>query len=215
MDNDDKILEKWCKEEEVDYQLANKLKAKIFPLLEGAHQKLGHRFDKTFIEHIKGTQIRHDNSKRILLLLHKKLNPRLFSLEEHAVITLHLEYLTLVEGICAPEISFLVYTLIANGHPYSTRKGNNVETLSDIEKVSLTYRLKFLRKHKFKKLITKKAVKLRNSVAHLFYEIDEDRNIKVGDKTITKAQYTKLYDDLRNVSYALHLINLLYYKRFA
>ncbi len=32
MDNDDKILEKWCKEEEVDYQLANKLKAKVFPV---------------------------------------------------------------------------------------------------------------------------------------------------------------------------------------
>jgi len=215
MDNNDETFEKWCKKAEVDYQLANKLKAKIFPLLEGAHRKLSYRFDKAFIEHIKGTQIRHDNSKRILLLLHKKLNPQLFSLEEHAAITLHFEYLTLVEGIFAPEISFLIFTLIANGHPCSTRKGNNVKTLSDIEKVSLTSRLKFLRKHKFKKLTVKKAVKLRNSVAHLFYEIDDYGNIKVGDKTIAKAEYSKLYDDLRNVSYALHLINRLYYKRFA
>lgn len=214
MDNDDKILEKWCKEKEVDYQLANKLKAKIFPLLEGAHQKLGYRFNKTFIEHIKGTQIRRNNSKRILLLL-KKLNPLVFSLEERKIFTLHLEYLTSVEGISALEISFLVYTLIANGYPYFTRKGNNVKTLSDIERESLTYRLKFLRKHKFRKLITKKAVKLRNSVAHLFYEIDEDGTIKVGKTMITQAEYSELYDDLRNVSYALHLINLLYYKRFA
>ena len=216
MSNDDEILEKQCKKAELDYQLASKLKAKIFPLLEEAHKRLDYRFDKTFIEHIKGTKIRHDNSKRILLLLHKKLSPRLFSLKEHAVITLHLEYLTLVEGILAPETNFLIFTLIANGHDFDSSRKESVKTLSDIEKVSLASRLKFLRKHKFEKLIANKVnVKLRNSVAHLFYEIDEDFKIKVGDKTITRAQYSKLYDDLRNVSYAIHLINLLYYKRFA
>ena len=214
MNNDDKILERQCKEAEIDYQLASKLKTKIFPLHEEARKRLGYRFDKAFIEHIKGTKLRRDNSKRILLLLHKKLNHRLFSPEELAVIGLHLEYLTLVEGIFAPEINFLIFLLIANGNPYSTRKGNNVKTLSDIEKVSLTNRLKFLGKHGFKKLIVKKAVKLRNSVAHLFYEIDENGTIKVGNKTITQEEYGKLYDDLRNVSYALHLISLLYYKRF-
>ena len=58
MNNDDKILEKWCKEEEADYQLASKLKAKIFPLLEGGHRKLEYRFDKALTEQRKGTQLR-------------------------------------------------------------------------------------------------------------------------------------------------------------
>lgn len=216
MDNDDKILEKWCKEEQVNYQLASKLKAKIFPLLEGAHQKLGYRFDKAFVEQRKGTQIRIDNSKTILSLLHKKLKPQFFSIEERAAITLHLEYLTLVEGLFATEINFLIFILIANGHDlYSTRKGNYVKTLGDIEEVNLTFRLKFLREHGFRMGTNRVGVKLRNSVAHLFYEIDKSGTIKVGRKRITQAEYSKLYDDLRNVSYGLHLINLLYYKRFA
>lgn len=216
MNNDDKILENWCKEEEIDYQLASKLKAKIFPLLEGAHQKLGYRFDKAFVEQRKGTQIRIDNSKTILSLLHKKLKPQFFSIEERAAITLHLEYLTLVEGLFATEINFLIFILIANGHDlYSTRKGNYVKTPGDIEEVNLAFRLKFLRAHGFRMVTKRVDVKLRNSVAHLFYEIDKSGTIKVGRKRITQAEYSKLYEKLRNVSYALHLINLLYYKRFA
>ena len=216
MDNDDEILEKWCKKEELDYPLAIKLKAKIFPLLEEAHQRLGYRFNKAFLEQRKGTEIRQDNSK-ILFLLLRKLEPSSFSVKERAIITLHLEYLTLVEGLFATQINFLIFSLIANGHDlYSTRKGNYVRTLGDIEEVNLAFKLKFLGEHGFKKLITNKVdVKLRNSVAHLFYEINENGIMKVGKKRITQEDYGKLYDDLRNVSYSLHNINRLYYRRFA
>ena len=141
----------------------------------------------------------------------RKLKPQFFSVKERSVISLHFEYLTLVEGLFATQINFLIFTLIANGHDFYSKK-----TLSDIEKVSLASRLEFLRKHTFGKSIANKVnVNLRNSVAHLFYEIDENGNVKVGKKTVTQAQYSRLYDDLRNVSYGLHLINLLYYKRFA
>lgn len=216
MDNDDISLEKWSEEKEVDYQLASELKAKIFPLLEEAHRKLGYRFNKAFIEQIKGTKLRIDNSERILSLL-PKLKPQFFSPKERRVITFHLEYLTLVEGLFASQINFLIFVLIAKGHAlHFTRKGDNVKTLADIERMPLRRRLGFLRKHMFGKLIANKVdVRLRNSVAHLFYEIDEKGTIKVENKTITQTEYDKLYDDLRNVSYALHLITLLYYKRFA
>lgn len=216
MNNDDEILEKWCKEEELDYQLASKLKAKIFPLLEEAHQRLRYRFDKAFLEQRKGTEIRHANSK-ILILLLKKLRPQFFSIKERAAISLHLEYLTLVEGLFATQINFLIFILIANGHDlYSTRKGNYVKTLGDIEEVNLAFKLKFLGEHGFGKLIANKVnIKLRNSVAHLFYEIDENGTMKLGKRRITQEDYSKLYDDLRMVSHSLHLINLLYYRRFA
>lgn len=214
--NDDGILEKWCKKEELDYQLASKLKAKIFPLLEEAHQRLEYRFDKAFLEQRKGTEIRLANSKTIILLL-KKMRPHFFSIKEQKIITLHLEYLTLVEGLFATQVNFLIFTLIANGHDlYSTRKGDYVKTLGDIEEVNLAFKLKFLGEHGFRKLIAKKVdIKLRNSVAHLFYEINENGTMKVGKKRITQVDYDKLYDDLRNVSYSLHLINLLYYRRFS
>jgi len=216
MDNDDEILEKWCKEEEVDYQLASELKAKIFPLLEEAHRRLEYRFDKAFLEQRKGMDIRLTNSKTILLLL-AKLRPEYFSIKERRVITLHLEYLTLVEGLLATQINFLIFSLIANGHRLSSNgRGNYVKTLSEIEKVNFVSRLKFLRKHGFRKLIVNRIdIKLRNSVAHLFYEISEDGTIKIGEKRITPEDYDKLYDDLRNISYSLYLIDLLYYRRFA
>lgn len=214
-DNDDELLEKWCAEEEVDYQLAGKLKAKIFPLLEVAHQRLGYRFDKAFLEQRKGMEIRLANSKTIMLLL-ARLKPRFFSIKEQRVITLHLEFLTLVEGFLVTQINFLVFILIANGHDlYPTQREKNVRALSDIEKENLAFKLEFLAEHGFRKLIAKKARKLRNSVAHLFYEIDENGTVKVGRKRITQADCDKMYDDLRNVAKSLHLISLLYYRRFA
>ena len=214
-DNDDEILEKWCEKEELDYQLARKLKAKIFPLLEEAHRRLGYRFNRAFIEQRKGMEIRLANSKTIMLLL-ARLKPRFFSIKEQRVITLHLEFLTLVEGFFVTQINFLIFILIANGHDlYPTRKEKDVKTMGDIEKENLAFKLKFLGKHGFRKLMANKARILRNSVAHLFYEIDEDGAIEVGKKRITRQVYDELYDDLRNVSYSLHLVNRLYYRRFA
>jgi len=214
-DNDDEILEKWCEEEEVDYQLASKLKARIFPLLEVARKRLGYRFDKAFLEQRKGTEIRLANSKTIMLLL-ARLKPRFFSIKEQRVITLHLEFLTLVEGFLVTQINFLIFILIANGHDlYPTRKEKDVKTLGDIEKENLAFKLKFLGKHGFRKLIANKARNLRNGVAHLFYEIDEKGTIKVGRERIREDDYGKLYDDLRNISHSLHLVSRLYYRRYA
>jgi len=213
-DNDDEILEKRCEEEKVDYQLASKLKAKIFPLLEVARQRLGYRFDKAFLEQRKGMEIRLANSKTIMLLL-ARLKPRFFSIKEQRVITLHLEFLTLVEGFFVTQINFLIFILIANGHDlYSFRKGDYVKTIGDIEEVNLAFKLKFLEEHGFRKLIANKALKLRNSVAHLFYEINENGTMKVDKKRITQDDYDKMCDDLRNVAYSLHLISWLYYQRF-
>jgi len=184
-------------------------------LLEVARQRLRYRFDKAFLEQRKGMEIRLANSKTIMLLL-ARLKPRFFSIKEQRVITLHLEFLTLVEGFFVTQINFLIFILIANGYDlYPTRKEKNVKTLGDIEKENLAFKLKFLAEHGFRKLIANKARKLRNSVAHLFYEINEDGTMKVGKKRITQADYDKIYDDLRNVAKSLHLISLLYYKRFA
>ena len=121
-----------------------------------------------------------------------------------------------MEGIFSTRINFLIFILISNGHDlYSFRKRRNAKTLADIEEVNLGLKLKFLEKHGFKNLITNKVdIKLRNSVAHLFYEIDNDKSIKFDGKRITQSEYKKLYIKIRHVSYALHLINLLYYKRF-
>ena len=215
MDNDDKILEKWCKEEELDYHLASELKEKIFPILEDAHQKLGDAFDKALYEERKEVDIRLANSKRIILLL-KKMKAPSFSIEERYVVSLHLEYLMLVEGLFAAEINLLIFILMANGHDlYSAWKGRYAKTLGDIEEENLAFKLRFLKEHGFEIITNKVDIKLRNSVAHLSYEIDDKGILKIGKRTVTEEDYSKLYDELRNVSYSLHLVYVLYYKRFA
>jgi len=214
---DYKILESLCEKENVDYQLARKLKERIFPLLEEAHRRVGYRFDKAFLEQKGGMDIRFANSRTILLLL-KKLRPQDFSAEEQKAISLHLEFLTLFEGIYATQINFLTFILIANGHNLnSTKKGTYAKTLGDIEELALAKKLRFSRKHGFRKLIGNKddARKLRNSIAHLFYQIDANGTIKVEGKSITQDGYDKLYNDLRNISYSIQMVNQLYYKRFA
>lgn len=215
MDNDDKLLQKWCKKAKIDFRLARKLKTKIFPLLEEAHKQLGYKFDKAYNEQRIGTKIRQDNSRTILLLLNK-LNPKSFPIKEQWIFTLHLEYLTLVEGIFSTRINFLIFILISNGNElYSHWKGDYVKTLKDIEEVNLSSKLKFLKKHGFGNLISNKVdIKLRNSVAHLFYEIAEDESINFGKRRITKSEYRKLFTKLRHVSFALQLIYWLYYLRF-
>lgn len=211
--SDDEILEKRCKEQEVEYQIAKELKAEIFPLLDEAHRRKGYRFDKTFSEQNKGMALRLMNSEIIMLLL-RKLNQS-FSIEEEKIIRLHLEFIALFEGYFATQINFLTFALIANDHNLMWR-GKAVETLNDIEKVSLSSKLDFLKRHGFKELITDKVdTKLRNSVAHLFYDISKSDVITVGGETISEAEYNKRYDDFRNIAYSLWLITRIYYSKFA
>lgn len=214
MDSDNAFLMKKCKEYEVDYGLVKKLKAKVFPILEKAHENLGYRFDKAYVEQRKGAQIRLANSGVIQLIL-RKLKPQSFSERERKIIGLHLEYLSLVEGFFAIQVNFLVFTLIANGYYlYSSFHRKNVKKLDDIEEVRFALKLKFLRKHGFMIVANKPNAKLRNSVAHLFYYIDDDGTVRFGNQKITQEKYARLYDRLRNVSFGLHLVALAYYRRF-
>lgn len=215
MDSDNTFLMNKCKEYEVDYKLARKLKAKFFPILEEAHKKLGYRFDQALVEQKGEADIRLVNSSIVILLL-RKLNPQQFSEKERKIVSLHLEYLSLVEGFFATQVNFVVFTLIANGHDlYSTFHGKYVEKLTDIAEVQLAFKLKFLRRHGFKTVANIPNLKLRNSVAHLFYYLHDDGTISFGKNKITPKEYSKLYDKLRNVSFGLHLVTLTYYRRFA
>lgn len=214
MTSDIAFLKNLCEENDVDYELAMKLKAKLFPLLENAHRRLGHLFDKALLEQRRGTIIRLDNSGDIQLIL-RKLPHQLFSVREQMAISLHLEYLSLVEGFFATQVNFLAFTLVANGHDlYSTLKGNYVESLNDIEEVSLAFKLRFLRRHSFGIVADKANIRLRNSVAHLFYHIEPNGNMKFGNREVTQPIYKKIYDDLRNISFGLHLVTVTYYRRF-
>lgn len=216
METDESLLEKWCVEWDIPYSFASRLKGTVFPLLDGAHSKNEVQFDRIFLEQKEGVDLRHENSKRIMLLLKNKLKPDNFSLEEKTVIGLHFEYMTTVEGFLAPEINFLISLIIANGHNYQVSKGKYAKNMRDIERSNVSRRLKFVGKHGFKEISKKKneILSIRNSVAHLFYELDKNGNITIGQNKTTEDKYAKLYEYLRNTAVSFHLIRLLYYRRY-
>lgn len=213
-EDDDSLLRKWCIEEEVDYSLACKIKSKIFPLLESAHKKLGYRFDKAIAEQIDGTRIRFENIKRIAVLLNKiEVTPNLeVSPEERAANFLHLLYLPMVEGPFSAGVNFVIFTLIANGHDlYVPWKNKYAKSFSDIESVSLSMRLKFLREHKLGIISNKCKINLRNSIAHLFYRMKENGATYVGKE---KIDFHSVYKNLMHAAHSVNLIFRLYYRRF-
>jgi hypothetical protein len=217
MTNEDEILKNRCQISQVDYALTNRLKTKIFPLLEEAHIRQGYLFDKAFLEQLKGTIIRLENAGRLMQIL-PKLNPKAFAPIEARAIALHLEFLPVCEGYFTPQINFLVFVLIANGHDlYSTYRGKYVKTLDAIEEIDLAFKLKFLKEHGFDELTKpeKNFRQLRNSIAHLFYQIDTNGDLKIEKKPMSSEDYTELYFHLRNVAMGIEAIEWLYYRRFA
>src|SRR3990170_8841015 len=138
MSQEEKLLKEMCRKDEIDYKLAKALQRKISPLLEEAHKRQGSAFDRMFLEQKKGTDLRLDNSARLLNILRNKLDRNKLTAEEIKAISLHLEFLPLVEGFFATQINFLIFTLIANWHDfYSTWKRSNITFLDDIEQEDL------------------------------------------------------------------------------
>lgn len=219
---EENLLKEWCERDEVDFGLAVALQEKFLPLLEEAHRKQGSTFDRVFLEQKKGTEIRISNSARLLNILYQKLDHAKFTTKEIKAISLHNEFLPLVEGFFATEINFLILTLIANGYDfYSTwkRKSLNLfDGLEGIEEEDLSTRVFFLKNTLFPELAKDERIirKLRNSVAHLFYEINPNGDVRIGGEKVSSQEYAEYYDYLRNVAFAmLYARNIFYTKQFA
>lgn len=214
MTQENNLLKTWCQRDQIDYVLANALKNKIFPLLEEAHKQHAKSFDRAFLEQKKGMRIREENSARLLNILHTKLDPKNFTLQERQALSLHLEFLPLVEGFFATQINFLIFLLIADKHDFfSVRKERYVKTLSEIEEEDLANKLKFLKEHNFPELSKDDSTirKLRNGAAHVFYEIDSNNILIIKKEKIEKRTYDFAYDQLRNIAFAIQNITNLFY----
>ncbi len=215
MSIEDKILEDWCKEAELDYKFALSLKKWIFPLLENAHIKYGSLFDRIYLEQKEGIELRQENSAKLLMLL-RRINPNLLVPEEVKTLSIHLEFLPLVEGFYSGQIDYLILLLIANGQefkPYKKRKP--IFKLQEIEKIDLSIKMKFLKNNGFSDLAIneKKFRELRNSIAHMSYRIQPNLTVMTKGCDITDNDYAKLYDYLREVSYSLFNVQRLFYKK--
>lgn len=92
-----------------------------------------------------------------------------------------LSYLGLVESLGVTLLDMALVLLIANKEEMHIRRGPgimHVSTMKELRKLELAYKLHFLEKHKlgyFAKLIDRN---LRNDIAHLKLEIEEDGTIR-------------------------------------
>jgi hypothetical protein len=212
--NQEEILKIWCEGDKIDYEIVKILKEKIYPLLENAHKIQGDSFDRALLEQKIGTEIRLNNSANLVNILHRKLDPNKFSKKDVKTLSLHLEFLPLVEGFFAIQINFLIFVLIADNHDfYLTRQERYAKSLDEIEGEDIAYKLKFLKNHNFPELSANEKVirKIRNSAAHLFYEITDEGNFKVNQDEISEKSYNEFYDYLRNIAVGIQNIQNLFY----
>lgn len=205
-------LKDQCKEYDADYEIAEVIFSEYYPHIESVHEILGSVFDQIIVRDWEGTKIRHAN---VLNLLHmrKASESMAFWLKHEilAIFSLHLEYLPLIEGLFQPEMNFLIYTLSNNVKPFRYRGEERIQ-LDEIEEVPLGLKIAYLRDNNFFKIITESIdVKLRNSIAHMFYQITKEGKILVeGYEISLDDEYSKG----REIALSLFLTRKIFYERF-
>ena len=78
--------------------------------------------------------------------------------------------------------------------------------------IELSEKMKFLENRGFEIITAKCDPKLRNSIAHLFYKIKDNGEIYVNG---VEKDISLIHRNLRDISFTMHLIRKLYYRRFA
>jgi hypothetical protein len=208
------ILKEWCEKDELDPNIVIPIVQKTCLLLEEAHKKQGTQFDRTLLEQKKGTDIRLKNSARLLNVLHNKIDKSQLTPDEVQAMSLHNEFLPLVEGFFSTQVNFLILALIAIGVVYESKwKKRAVEGIAEIEEDELANKIKFLKNNQFPEFdkASKGIRNLRNSTGHVFYDFADNGDILVDNERITTTDYEEYYDYLRTIAYAVHYSRILFY----
>lgn len=173
-----------------DYEL---IKESLSPLMEC--------IDNQVIFDVIGESIRLQtkrlyNTFDVLSIISKSkssLNPK-----EYSTLLL-MSYLSLSEGHYSEFIQLVSYLLVKNHHdiynPYTTEF---VKKYGDLEKIPFFIKLKFVKNHGFKNLLKTFDKKLRNSIAHMTYEVDENGYVSYNK---TKLSQEELRIKLWNLFY--------------
>jgi hypothetical protein len=131
------------------------------------------------------------NSLDITKLLEdpEKLTPK-----EKSLLSLYY-YLTMVETANSSYISFLAFMLVKSGVELRYRK-RNAKNYSDVERVSLAAKIKFLKGCGLEIAVDNIDSKVRNCIAHQDFVVYDDgkiRNLKNGQLIEIKTKMNSLY----------------------
>jgi hypothetical protein len=173
-----------CQEDGIDYLIAYQIAQEYFPILIKSYEILGKELFKTLFWYEKeGDDIRMKNWKNINTIFNKIIKQDKLNKEEKLIINLHITYLTFIEGIFAPNLNYLVWHTINNGYDFTLYK-RKIINYEEVIECTLGQKINFLKKNKKFNIITENVdVNLRNSVSHLYYEIEDDK-LKIDDNLI-------------------------------
>ncbi|MDH5447960.1 MAG: hypothetical protein OEY24_06005 [Candidatus Bathyarchaeota archaeon] len=107
-------------------------------------------------------------------------------------------YLGLIESIGAQFVDLLVLLLVANGHEFHVEREHEVPrivhatTLRDLRNAFLGPKVRFLERCGLKKTSKLIDVDLRNSIAHLDFEIDESGKVSARSQGESKKEINVL-----------------------
>jgi len=168
-----------CEEYKVDFKKVEELNSKLAPLLQKlvAIEKL--------LEVSADVRRNMEYWKEIWNLSTSpavNLTPKQKSLQELFL------YLVLSEGVFSEIIQAIVFILMESHHDiYNPERMKFVENYEELDKVTLFVKLQFIQKHGFEFIANAIDRKLRNSIAHLGFIVNNDGSI-VDRKTgkITK-----------------------------
>ena len=211
MDKSNEWLKEQSQKYSMDYVLASRLKVKLLPLFEKALRKNPY-FSKELTEQKKEWENTFRNSIIASNLIFDKIKPQL-KVEPKDISLLFLyHYLVMVESIYTSMIDLVIFSLVSLHHDlYVPHNNRYAKSYDDIQSIRLAMKLKFLSDHGFNIISSKCDKKLRNSIAHASFVIEEDGTIRVNGRMINK---NRAYENIRNVSFAIHAIIRICYDKF-
>lgn len=115
-------------------------------------------------------------------------------------IMLLMEYLAISESIFSEFVQFITFILIKNHHdiyhPYGMKF---VTRFEELDKIPLFIKLPFLDRHEFKEVTSGFDRKLRNSIAHMKYDVGDNGEIQLNDGKLEQVELETKFDDLLGV----------------
>lgn len=171
------------------------IKQSLAPLMECLKNK---KIMNTFQESIRLNKKRLYISLEALSIVNRtysELNPKQYSL------LILMNYLSFSEGFYSELIQLISFLLLENHHDiYDPQKMEFAKRYNDLDKIPFFVKLKFIKKHDLKSVLTYFDRDLRNCIAHMNYSID-DKGIIIYKKTkLTKQQIWDKFKSLLEMS---------------
>jgi len=211
-------FEKRCKELGVDSEFVKNLKFKLSPILEKAI-RLEPSFNKSFLEFRQEMHnYRLKNIIDINNLFFRKIKPKLEIEEKELSLLFLIHYLFMVEGPFTLQVDTIAYTLVTSGNKlYSKFLGRDVQQFQDLESISLSQKLVFLKKNDLGIVSNCCDRKLRNHIAHLTFTIDKEGTVHLKSETtpIRSEKFNPKYEKLRNIINSIQMaLEDFYYEKY-